>query len=157
MRRRYINFRPICQARRLPCRPVSSNWPAATPTGHFLSGPSASTPTGHFLSGPSARHVLVRPNNTVLVSAHQLNWYSLMSRLLQLFISLAVFVNRYFSNATTDWMKTITMSMTTVKRFLVPLLFAILSNGTKILRYCQILIVKQNLQEDYLQATRPQK
>ena len=52
MRRRYINFRPICQARRLPCRPVSSNWPAATPTGHFLSGPS---------SGPSARHVLVRP------------------------------------------------------------------------------------------------
>jgi len=32
--------------------PVSSNWPAATPTGHFLSGPS---------SDPSARHVLVRP------------------------------------------------------------------------------------------------
>jgi len=45
--------RPICQARRLPRRPVSSNWPAATPTGHFLSGPS---------SGPSARHVLVRPH-----------------------------------------------------------------------------------------------
>ena len=49
--------------RRLPRRPVSSNWPAATPTGHFLSGPL--TPTGHFLSGPlsgpSARHVLVRP------------------------------------------------------------------------------------------------
>jgi len=38
--------------RRLPRRPVSSNWPAATATGHFLSGPS---------SGPSARHVLVRP------------------------------------------------------------------------------------------------
>jgi len=52
MRRRYINFRPICQARRLPRRSVSSNWPAATPTGHFLSGPS---------SGPSAHHVLVRP------------------------------------------------------------------------------------------------
>ena len=52
MRRRYINFRPICQAHRLPHRLVSSNWPAATPTGHFLSGPS---------SGPSARHVLVRP------------------------------------------------------------------------------------------------
>ena len=59
MRRRYINFRPICQARRLPRRPVSSNWPAATPTGHFLSGPS---------SGPSARHVLVRPN--VISSFH---------------------------------------------------------------------------------------
>jgi len=60
MRRRYINFlltyfhnsskkahvtkysiQPVV------C-PVSSNWPAATPTGHFL-------------SGPSARHVLVRP------------------------------------------------------------------------------------------------
>ena len=41
MRRRYINFRPICQARRLPRRPASSNWPAATPTGHFLSGPSS--------------------------------------------------------------------------------------------------------------------
>ena len=35
----------------LPRRPVSSNWPAATPTGHFLSGPP---------SDPSARHVLVR-------------------------------------------------------------------------------------------------
>jgi len=43
MRRRYINFRPICQARRLP---VSSNWPAATPTGHFLSGPSCFSETG---------------------------------------------------------------------------------------------------------------
>jgi len=43
---------PIFQARRLPRRPVSSNWPAATPTGHFLSGPS---------SDPLARHVLVRP------------------------------------------------------------------------------------------------
>ena len=65
MRRRYINFlltyfhnsskkavnvnarlqvssnRPICQDRRMPRRPVSSNWPAATPTGHFLSGPSS--------------------------------------------------------------------------------------------------------------------
>jgi len=51
MRRCYTNFRPICQARRLPRRPVSSNWPAATPTGHFL-------------SGPSARHVLVRPGQT---------------------------------------------------------------------------------------------
>jgi len=62
MRRRYINFlltyfhnsskKARCEiqhtARRLPRRPVSSNWPAATPTGHFL-------------SGPSARHVLVRP------------------------------------------------------------------------------------------------
>jgi len=48
--------RPICQARRLPRRPVSSNWPAATPTGHFLSGPS---------SGPSARHVLVRPEGAI--------------------------------------------------------------------------------------------
>ena len=46
--------RPVCQARRLPRRPVSSNWPAATPTVHFLSGPSASSPTGHFLSGPSS-------------------------------------------------------------------------------------------------------
>ena len=44
--------RPICQARRMPRRPVSSNWPAATPTGHFL-------------SGPSARHVLVRLHHTV--------------------------------------------------------------------------------------------
>jgi len=37
--------------------PVSSNWPAATPTGHFLSGPS---------SDPSARHVLVRPFSETL-------------------------------------------------------------------------------------------
>ena len=37
--------RPICQARRLPRRPVGSNWPAATPTGHFLSGPSCFSET----------------------------------------------------------------------------------------------------------------
>ena len=47
-----LSNRQICQARHLPRRPISSNWPAATPTGHFLSGLS---------SDPSARHVLVRP------------------------------------------------------------------------------------------------
>jgi len=52
--------RPICQARHLPRQPVSSNWPAATPTGHFLSGPS---------SDPLARHVLVRLPITGIVAA----------------------------------------------------------------------------------------
>ena len=37
----------------ITCQPVSSNWPAAAPTGHFLSGPS---------SDLSAHHVLVRPH-----------------------------------------------------------------------------------------------
>ena len=67
MRRRYINFLltyfhnsskkahitkygSLRLAHRLPRRPVSSNWPAATPTRHFF-------------SGPSARHVLVRPHH----------------------------------------------------------------------------------------------
>ena len=41
--------RPICQARRLPRRPVSSNGPAATPLGNSS------------LARRLTRHVLVRP------------------------------------------------------------------------------------------------
>jgi len=57
MRRRYINFLLTYFHNSSKKAHVSSNWPAATPTGHFLSGPS---------SGPSARHVLVRPMLWVL-------------------------------------------------------------------------------------------
>ena len=53
MRRRYINFLLTYFHNSSKKAHVSSNWPAATPTGHFL-------------SGPSARHVLVRPMLWVL-------------------------------------------------------------------------------------------
>ena len=54
--------RPICQARRLPRRPVSSNWPAATPTGHFpLARRRQRRRATSSLARRLARHVLVRP------------------------------------------------------------------------------------------------